>query len=305
MKECLVIGYGSIGKRHATVLKNLGCQVSIVTAQKIDDFICYENIQQALANKKIEYIVIANPTHLHFQSIMELIACHYQGILLIEKPLFAKVEKLPPNNIAKILVAYNLRFHQLLQQAKELIAHEKLITFSAYVGQYLPTWRKGTDYRYSYSAKKDCGGGVLRDLSHELDYTIWFCGPCIDITSMGGRFSHLEISSEDVFSIIMKCSNCPIVNIHLNYLDRTPRREIIINTTQKTLKIDLIKATLCIDGEVISECIDAVNQSYFQQHQAILNNEFHNFSQYADGMYIMEIIESIEAAATARTWMTL
>lgn len=303
--HCLVIGYGSIGKRHAHILNSLGCKVFLVTSQKVDHHHCYSSIEEALEKNSIDYIVIANATHLHYSTLMRLIKCDYKGIVLIEKPFFSKVECLPENKLVKILIGYNLRFHELLITAKSFIENEKLVTFSAYVGQYLPTWRKSIDYRHCYSAKKDCGGGVLRDLSHELDYSIWLCGSCDSLAAVGGHFSELEITSDDTYSIIMKCNLCPIVNIHLNYLDRRARREISINTQRNTIFIDLVNGLLSIDGEVRAQCTDAVAKTYLQQHQAVLDGRLDTFCSYEEGLYVMKLIQTIESASASKAWMNL
>jgi predicted dehydrogenase len=134
---CLVIGYGSIGKRHAQVLKSLSCDVAIVTAQKTQDFESFTTVEEALIEKPFEYIVIANATYLHFPTLSKLIDCDYKGVVLIEKPLFLNVENLPKNNITQILSAYNLRFCESLLKAREWIQDQELISFSVNVGQYL------------------------------------------------------------------------------------------------------------------------------------------------------------------------
>lgn len=303
--QCLVIGYGSIGKRHASILKNLGCQVSLVSSQKITNFNCYENIETALEKNDIKYVVIANATHLHYTTLIKLIDCHYQNIVLVEKPLFSRIEILPENKFSKVLVGYNLRFHELMLNIKKMIQHENLITFSAYVGQYLPTWRKGTDYRNCYSAKKADGGGVLRDLSHELDYSIWLCGESFNVAAIGGHFSDLEIDSDDVYSIMMQCQFCPIVNLQLNYLDRHIRREITINTQRNTIHLDLIQGILQVNGKVKKQCPDAIIQSYIQQHQAVLKQDFSLCCDYSDGCSVIKLIESIENSANSRTWISV
>ncbi|HLB41809.1 MAG TPA: Gfo/Idh/MocA family oxidoreductase [Gammaproteobacteria bacterium] len=301
----LIIGFGSIGQRHAQVLKSLGCHVCLVTSQKIKDYICYSTIENALKKESIDYVVIANPTHLHYQALIDLIQCNYQGIVLVEKPLFSKIEYLPQNNFLKILVAYNLRFHELLIQTKKIIKNEKLITFSAYAGQYLPTWRKEADYRHCYSAKQEQGGGVLRDLSHELDYSLWLCGPCLDVTAMGGHFSMLEINSDDAYSIVMKCVSCPIVNLHLNYLDRLIRREITINTQNNTIFIDFIKGIVSIDGAIQYRHSDNMMHTYLRQHQALINKDFDSFCSFTEGLSVVKVIEAAEKASTKKVWMNL
>lgn len=301
----LIIGYGSIGKRHADILKQLGCNVCLLTKQKIDQFKCFTHLEEALDQNVFDYIIVANPTYLHYQTLIDLIRYDYRGIVLVEKPLFDQNQILPSNRISKIFVAYNLRFHELLTQVRRLLQDDKIITFSAYVGQYLPMWRKDSDYRECYSAKKEYGGGVLRDLSHELDYSLWLCGPCLKVTAIGGRFSELEIDSDDVYSILMTCKACSLVHLHMNYLDRTIRREIIINTSKNTIHIDFVNGILSLDGQVGMQSNDGMKQSYFNQHQAMMRGDFSEFCSYAQGITVMNMIETIEKATISRQWITI
>jgi len=301
----LIVGYGSIGKRHAKIPAELNCSVSLVTSQQVKEHSVYSTLNGALKSTSFDYVVIANPTHLHHETLLQLIECGYRGVVLVEKPLYARSEFLPDNQIKKILVAYNLRFHELLLTAKEFLREEKLISFSVQVGQYLPTWRKNTDYRNCYSAKKEQGGGVLRDLSHELDYSLWFCGPCREVTAVGGKYSELEINSDDVYAITMRCEYCPIVTIQLNYLYRTPRREVIIQTQQHTVVIDLIQGVLTVDGEIKNQLPDAAGETYKKQHQAILSGDYTNCCDYAQGVAVVKLVEAIEQANSNRCWIQL
>jgi predicted dehydrogenase len=301
--RCLVVGFGSIGKRHAQVLRSLGHDVFLVSSQSVADFVCYTSIEKALENKKIEYVVIANSTHLHFTTLVSLINQNYQGIVLIEKPLFAKTEILPKHNIKKIYVAYNLRFCEPILYAKKFLENEDLISFSAYVGQYLPTWRKNTDYRQSYSAKKSQGGGVLRDLSHELDYSAWICGQIQDVTAIGGKFSDLQIDSDDVYSILMRCSKCPIVNIQINYLDRAPRREILIQTKKNSMFINLMKGEVYLDGEKVAQYVEVFSDTYTNQHKAVINGDERFLCDYENALNTVFLINNIEKANEKKQWI--
>ena len=130
----------------------------------------------------------------------ELAAAGYAGRVLVEKPLFGRSLSVPLNSFQSLSVAYNLRFHPLIQRLQDLLVGETVISVQAYVGQYLPDWRPDTDYRYSYSAKVAEGGGALRDLSHELDYLGWLFGAWSAVTAFGGHLSLLEIDSDDLFN---------------------------------------------------------------------------------------------------------
>lgn len=306
MRQVVVIGYGSIGNRHAAALSRLGCTVSIVTAQNIRDYSHYNTIEQALNHHVVDAIIIANPTHLHFDTLQKIAACHFQKTILVEKPLFSQIETLKNFNNANIYVGYNLRFHELFRHTRDLLQNDELVSFSVQVGSYLPSWRKNIDYRESYSAKKECGGGVLRDLSHELDYVLWLCGRCLEVTAMGGNLSTLEINSDDVYSILMCCENCPIVNIQLDYLNRAPSRKIMINTKkQNTIFLDLIQGLLILNGEVKFKIKDAMNKAFHMQSELMIKNNFVDFCNYQQGLSVVKLIDVIEHAAAEKKWMVL
>lgn len=302
----LVIGYGSIGSRHAAILASLGSAVSVVTAQTISNYPHYHSIEMAFENNIFDKIVIANPTHFHHATLKKVLALDFQGTILVEKPLFSKMELLEHEMCNHIYVAYNLRFHSLFQVLKALLQEDELVSFSVQVGSYLPDWRKNIDYRQCYSAKKECGGGVLRDLSHELDYILWLCGKCIEVTAIGGHVSKLEINSDDCYSILMRCERCPIITVQLDYLNRTPNRKIIIQTKkQNTIRLDLMTGHLTLNGAIHYQATESIQQTYFIEHKLMLQNKLNDFCTYDQGRSVMQLITTIEQAALEKKWITI
>jgi Predicted dehydrogenases and related proteins len=180
----LVIGYGSIGKRHSDVLNNLGYKVVVVSRRNFKRSNFYSNIEEALSKEDIQYIVIANETNMHLHTLQKLNYLGYRGKLLIEKPL-ALTSNI--NFHPDIFVGYNLRFHPIIQKVKKMLRNTKVLSVNCYVGQYLPTWRPNTDYTKCYSASKDLGGGVLNDLSHELDYLLLFIWRLEEVSFIWGK----------------------------------------------------------------------------------------------------------------------
>lgn len=304
-KRCLIIGYGSIGRRHANLLLAMRCHVSLVTTQIIQNMICFLTVDEALRTEKFDYVIIANPTHLHFQTFAKLVDLNFCGVILVEKPLFSQMNFIEKYHMKNVFVAYNLRFHELLLAAKALVQDEEIISFSARVGQYLPTWRKNVDYRAGYSAKKTLGGGVLRELSHELDYALWFCGNCNEVVAAGGHFSELEVDSDDIFSILMRCKNCPIVNIQLDFLSRAAYRDIRIQTKCRTIIIDLIAGTLSVDHNLTLQIENAVTKTYVEQHRAILSGNYKNCCGVLQGLEVVKLIEATELSVIEKKWIAL
>ena len=294
--RALVIGYGSIGMRHTEVLKSLGCIVSIVTKRKQSIERCFSNISDAINKEKPEYIVIANKTNEHIKTLIELKKIGFKGNILIEKPLSHNLLEISNKDFNNVFVAYNMRFNPLLQRLIYELEGEKIISSQAYVGQYLPDWRPKRDYRNSYSAKKIEGGGVLRDLSHELDFVCWLFGGWRRVIAIGGHYSELEIDSDDVFGLMLETINCPLSLVQLNYLDRSSRREIIVNTNQHVFKIDFIKQTFQKDNNIIASDFDS-NYSYLMQHKAIMENDYKYLCKFDSGKDILRLIIAAEKSA--------
>ena len=300
--HCLIIGYGSIGSRHASILKELGLSISIVSKRNIRTFPCYASIQQSLESKTFEYVIISNETCNHYNSFIELNRLGYSGKLLIEKPLFSQIHDLPETGIENVFVGYNLRFHPVIQKLREVVRDKEQYSIQAYVGQYLPEWRLGVDYTKCYSASKEKGGGVLRDLSHELDYINWIAGEWNRVAAIGGKFSHLQVNSDDIFGLLLETRNCPLVSIQMNYLDRKPRREIIINLRDSSIKADLIFNTLEMNGELTEFKVEK-NFTYMMEHKTILNGDYSTACTLEQGMDVLNLIHAAELASKKQAWV--
>lgn len=299
--KTLVIGYGSIGARHARILGELGCDVSVVTSRSIPEVRAYRSVAEALSMETPSYIVVATETARHAGVLTELGRSAFRGTVLVEKPLFDRTQPLPENDFRSLWVGYNLRFHPILRRLRDEMRGRRLICVQAYVGQYLPNWRQNIDYRTCYSASKSAGGGVLRDLSHELDYILWICGDWKAAAAMGGRYSSLEISSDDAFGLLVETERAPVVSVQMNYLDRAGRREIIMITDDVTFRADLVAGTLQTDGAV--ETFDVPRDlTYRDQHrQAMIGSD--NLCSVDEAMSVVRLIEAAESSAAGRKWV--
>ena len=246
--------------------------------------------------------VVCNETSLHIETLEQLAECGYAATVLVEKPLSGRPTLMRKWPFANLFVAYNLRFHPVIQALRHALAAEKVISAQIYVGQYLPSWRPERDYRQSYSARRDAGGGALRDLSHELDYALWLFGNWQGVTAIGGRFSQLDIDSDDSWAILMRLERCPMLTLQMNYLDRTARREIIVNTETYSYKANLVNNTLQKeDGEQRFIC--ERDTTYRLQMEAVLADNRSDLCSFADGVKVVELIHRIEDAAASVTWV--
>ncbi|MDB9702528.1 gfo/Idh/MocA family oxidoreductase [Rhodospirillales bacterium] len=300
--KSLIVGYGSIGHRHADVLGKMGHNVAILSRRKIDHPQRFTTLDQALAEFMPEYVVIASRTIEHRDDIKQLSSLGFSGILMVEKPVYDTGSETIHGDFARIKVAFNLRFHPALQRFREIIGTRDVHAATAYVGSYLPDWRPETDYRQSYSADQHRGGGVLRDLSHELDYLTWIFGPWRVLTALGGHFSKLDIDSDDVFSVLYETEQIPSISLNINYLDTTTRREVIALTASGTVRLDMVAGTIEADGKIETFAVER-NDTYIGQHKAMIDADDDIICDVSEGLDVMRMITAIENAANSKTWV--
>ena len=302
MNRALVIGYGSIGSRHARLLSSMGVATAVLSARNVDFEPAFHTLETALKSFAPTYVVVANRTSEHRVTVEMLKELRFSGVVLVEKPLFMIPDPMDVSSFRAFYVAYNLRFHPVLRALKDALANERVISVQAYVGKYLPEWRPGTDYRKSYSARIKHGGGVLRDLSHELDYLCWIFGKWESVAALGGRYSELEIESADAYGLLAGFEKANVVTLQLNYLDRMTRREILVNTRENSFKADLI-ANVLESSAGRKEFRVERDDTYRDQHQEALSGTPSNLCTYEDGMRVLKMIEAAETSQAQRAWV--
>ncbi len=259
----LLIGSGSIGKRHATnLLEQIAdAKFYILKHQRQSDPFA-ESISAEIIHSwndvpsNIDLAILANPSACHANHIEKIIENRIPAYL--EKPLVTTRADL--NRIRSVLsnddyqqptmMGCNLRYLPSIQKIKASLERGDIgqccrALFE--VGQYLPLWREGQDYRASYSANPDLGGGVIFDLSHELDLTRFILGDLEVMSSQTGHLSHLEIKSEDTAVIHLARPQGPFVSVHLDYVSRVTTRNIKLVGDQGTLIWDLPKQKLILE----------------------------------------------------------
>lgn len=207
---------GSIGLRHIQIVRKNYPDIKVMVlrhkycyesdVEGLGLYACVTDIQQAI-DFCPDAAIVANPASKHL-SIAKTLA--KEGVhLLIEKPISASSQgvqeliDLCHHDKLLLMTAYNLRFLPSLMEFRELL-HDgyvgQVLSVRAEVGQYLPSWRE-LDYRKTVSAQKSLGGGVLLELSHEIDYLSWIFGSVQWISSHVSKQSNLEIDVEDTASI--------------------------------------------------------------------------------------------------------
>jgi predicted dehydrogenase len=277
--KVLIIGLGSIGKRHVEALKKLrpNCTVLALRSREnasvqdgITNIYRWEDIPDGLS-----FVIISNPTSEHYTAISQCIPLNVP--LFVEKPPLMSlngakelIETVHKNKI-QTYTAFNMRFHPVLQWLKEELPLDKVLEVAAYCGSYLPDWRTGTDYRSTYSARRELGGGVHLDLTHELDYIKWLFGAPQEVYAYTSKVSDLEIDSVDYahYHLAYKSYNA---SISLNYYRRKPRRNLEIVLKDQTWEADLLQNKVVNDnGEVLFHENENRQLMYERQMQYFLS----------------------------------
>ena len=283
------VGMGSIGKRH---LKNV-CQLiasqgdtcsidlyrSSMTRELPDDvkelvtnqYLCSQDVQC-----EYDMVFITNPTSLHLETAVKFRP--FTKAFFIEKPVFdtSDVEESTITLLDGIpsYVACPLRYNPVLQYVKQHVDLAKVISVRAMSSSYLPDWRPGQDYRETYSANAELGGGVDIDLIHEWDYLTWIFGMPTECLGIAGRFSNLEINSNDTALYVAK-NDKQTYELHLDYFGRKTQRTLDIFTQDDTIQCDIVGGTV----------------SYLKEGRTLDFNSERNAFQMAEIQHFFDIAE--------------
>ena len=266
MKVCFV-GIGSIAKRHIRNLSEICNERGInlqIDALRRSRSVGVDNLQQirciytSAEELPADYDVVflTNPTEYHADMLLTLHdhAKHF----FIEKPVASLntvdiLKEIPCREDSVYYVACPLRYTNVIQYLKQEINIENVNSVRCISSSYLPDWRPGQDYRETYSAHKDLGGGVAIDLIHEWDYITYLFGMPSVVKSFSGKVSKLEIDSDDYAIYIAKYDNM-VAELHLDYFGRKSTRTVEIYLDEDTVVGNLIAGTITYlkSGKIIN-----------------------------------------------------
>jgi predicted dehydrogenase len=240
MRDLLIVGFGSIGRRHAHNLRALGVDSIVVydtdpgrrlAAQREVGARAAGALADALDDGPTA-VLVCTPPDAHTSVALEAVrrGCH----LFIEKPLAHEDGPQMAELLAEVrrrrlvtLVGCNLRFHHGPRTVKRLLDDGAVgapVSALLDAGQYLPDWHPGEDYRRWYSAHRGQGGGVTLDGVHEIDYARWLLGEITEVFAYGGKFSSLEVDVEDCVNLLVRFAAGFSAHMHLDYIQRVYAR---------------------------------------------------------------------------------
>ena len=320
-KKVIIVGLGSIGRRHLKNLKMMSPEMEIAVLRQhhqdkdlgeLNDLVSevFFETQEAL-NWKPNVAFITNPAPFHVETALSFARENIH--LFIEKPLSDTLEGIDSlldecqkRNLV-VMLGYVLRFFGPLKIAKEALDKGcigRLLSIRATAGQYLPNWRPNTDYRKNVSARKDLGGGIVFELSHEIDYLRWLGGEIQQVQACLGKISDFDIDVEDVAEMSFRFTNGAIGHIHLDMVDHARNRDCRIVGTEGTLVIDVIdKPSVRLFCGKKNQWIDLKSSEEIDRNEMFVNQFKHFFecvkeskTPVCDGREGRRIVEIVLAA---------
>jgi predicted dehydrogenase len=288
-RSILVLGGGSIGKRHVRNLLGLGVapvQITVVEPREdrrrevIDLGIPPANVtgdrDAALARGHHDGAIVATPTALHYDDALRVARAGVH--LMIEKPLGVGLEgyEALAREVERrrlfAFVAYCYRFHGGARRMQSLV-REGVIGEPHYargeMASYLPAWHAYEDYRQFYMAKKALGGGTLLDQSHLFDLTRMFLGEIRGLYGVSTRHSGLEIETDDFGEVVLEMQSGMHVSLHMDLFSRARREYYQVVGASGTLHWDIFPNTvthLGPDGvRDVFECGTDKNAMYVEE----------------------------------------
>lgn len=260
VRKAVVVGAGSAGRRHMRNLRRLVPDIRITCWRMSEtpadaelascaDEVVFDEAGAVAAEPDIA--IAAGPATTREPTIRPFVT---RGVpMLVEKPFAADVDTarrlraLCREQPAPMLVGYTLRFHPLLMRLRDELRSGRIgnpIGMRVSVGQYLPHWRPGTDWRRSVTARRELGGGVLLDLSHELDYLRWCLGEATTVMALVRPAPELGIDVDAYAEVVLEFESGAIGSAHLDLIQQPMTRECQVIGERGSLALDFVGGSL-------------------------------------------------------------
>jgi predicted dehydrogenase len=302
-----VLGTGSIGEKHIRVLKTLGAEAIAIPVR--DERIAELKAQGLEAVKDLDAarkagaqgVVIASATSRHIDDCIEASGLGFA--VLCEKPLAVSASqavKLGSVNISRVFVGYTLRFDDGFRKTFELAGElGRPHYMAAECRSYLPSWRKGRDYRQNYSVRSE-EGGVLLDLSHEIDYINFFYGKPKTLSGLRKNLGYLNIAEEEIASAVMEYEEKGIGCLTVDYLSRQTSRKLTIACENGEIHYDFVNKIIDVfsEGRESSVVIERGADTMYEREDM----EFLKIIDGKEREYLATPKEAVEALSVIDAW---
>src|SRR5262249_49855448 len=249
VRDILIVGLGSIGRRHLANLRALGWpHIRLYRSggtteedAEVTGFPVDHDLATALSRCPVA-VIVSNPTALHIPLALDV--ARAGSHLFIEKPLsndldgVAELERLVAGRRLIALVGFQFRFNPGLQQIRAWLrasAIGSVVSAQVHWGEYLPDMHPWEDYRTGYAARAELGGGVLLTLCHPFDYLRWLLGEIEQVSAVESRQDRLGISVDTSVDVTARLACGASAHLHLNFVERPPTHQLTVIGTDGTV----------------------------------------------------------------------
>lgn len=250
MGKYLVVGYGSIGKRHSSILCDLGHTVVSVDPSPLAGA-DYKPRNTGLWSRSLGDSVFVSWTNEKSMYENGIRIGDFDGLLdctppnvrsgwrissmphFVEKPLGSSY---PTTSDAPIMMGFVYRWLPSLQQFRESLMGVRVFSLTMLAGAWLPDWHLGEDYRERYHGTLGVGGIINDSLSHSIFIARWLMGELELVGAVTGRLGGLDISTEDTAAVLLRAATGQPVYVLADYL-RKPGDSTIEAVTSGGVKV--------------------------------------------------------------------
>lgn len=300
--KILITAAGSIGERHIRNLWQMGYRNLVVYRTRNLPF-------RDLGDAKVEVVLdwqealdsgakaafITSPTHLHMPQTLDSVRAGMH--VFVEKPIAHQTKQLSEllalaeEHKKVIQVGYMLEFHPFLKEMKSYCDNQyfgKLISLESYWGDYLPNWHPWEDYKTSYAALTEMGGGVALTLSHELDTLMWLKNDLPNSYFMlKSNHEALHMQADNISEVIMRFEDGCMARAHMNYIEKKPKRRTILLFANGRLTFEYFKNSLVIE-DFLKDSIEPKILSDFDRNDLFVSEARHFFKRIEDNDFAVD-----------------
>lgn len=241
----LVIGAGSIGRRHAENLGALGVTADLIAWRGYSA----ELLASRLATGDVQGVVIATATQIRLALIA---ACAAADVpFYVEKPLafrsgdLALIADAAAPVAQRSLIGFMMRYHPAFRYLAGADLSDTY-RFGFEIGHDVTQWRQNWQFSDSYAAKCE-GGGALLDLCHELDMAACLF-PGLELAGVDS-LGHAAYPGVDMSSQIRLTNTGVTGDVAMDYLAPVSTRIISLRGTNRLHDFDLITGRYAITGQ--------------------------------------------------------
>ena len=332
IQRALVVGSGSAGRRHARLLKKIRPELDVFLLPSrgttgvfsSEDSLANLTLIESYAEARMvdaQAILICNPSNHRIEAVNGLL--EDRAHFFLEKPLASNLSqglslmRLFGKCPDRVMIGYNMRYRKSLldfhEEAQELVKRSQSLSVLVECGQDLKNWRPGFDYRTGVSAKADLGGGVLNELSHEVDYLLWLFGMPDFISATLKKLRYEELDVEDTANLIMEFSSPDQMRrvtaaVNLDFTRDAQERFCEIHSDIESLKWDGVSSQILhkVPGKpwrVLRDYQESIDASYENELREFLSRAEAGKVQtpnLLDGLKVLRVLSAARLSNESR-----